>query len=452
MALNERFALRVGGYLCLLTTILGGCRGITVCSSEACRDESLLAGGKESGGTASSTGSSGAAAGESEGGRAAAGGAAAGGAAAGEPAAAGGNGGDADEVASGPSCDGTFAECDGSSLTVCETDVTWNVRHCGGCAQDCDGICGGAQCEPAIAVAPLYVRSMVASSTTGFALAHDGSEFSILKVDIATAEGGVYLGNVSEQTHLAISGDRVYFASVIENDDEDAEDAVELRSAQLDGSGLVLEEGIEPLDIGAAAAGFYYVSKSTNEDTFEDTYRLFFRATGSTTWQALHSGARCRILASSEFGVVVGKDDDAENTELFLVTGAKQTSLGAAPPNLEELAVTSNAVVALLRDEDLDVTRMRWMRPGAEPSEYTVPTPNNGFPELNVHRDEILMFFQEHGQAHIQRFASGGPSDSRSGIAPFAHVSLVDRDYVWYAVFDTWITMRFLRSRWFQVP
>jgi hypothetical protein len=69
-----------------------------------------------------------------------------------------------------------------------------------------------------------------------------------------------------------------------------------------------------------------------------------------------------------------------------------------------------------------------------------------------VYRDQILMLFQEHGQAHIQRFDRAGPTDSRSGIAPFAHVSLVDRDYVWYAAFDTWITMRFLRARWLQVP
>ena len=172
--------------------------------------------------------------------------------------------------------------------------------------------------------------------------------FSILKVDIATAEGGVYLANVAEETHLAISGDRVYFASLIEGQD-DEEDFVELRSARLDGSGLLLEEGYQSLSrLARSAAGVYYVSRSTDANTFDDTFSLFFRATGSATWQLLHSGARCTILTSSEFGVVVGKDDDDENTELFLVKGAKQTSLGAAPDNLAELAVTSDAVVALL--------------------------------------------------------------------------------------------------------
>ena len=51
MALSKRCVLRLGGDLCWLGASLAGCRGITVCNSETCRDESLLAGGGESGGT-----------------------------------------------------------------------------------------------------------------------------------------------------------------------------------------------------------------------------------------------------------------------------------------------------------------------------------------------------------------------------------------------------------------
>jgi hypothetical protein len=38
-------------------------------------------------------------------------------------------------------------ECDGSELTVCETDVHLDPRHCGECMKPCDGMCWDGECH-----------------------------------------------------------------------------------------------------------------------------------------------------------------------------------------------------------------------------------------------------------------------------------------------------------------
>jgi hypothetical protein len=440
MALSHRLAPLIAGYLSLLGAPTGGCRTLALCTSEGCSSEGVQAGG-------SATGGKGSAGEPAQGAETNEAGAAGG--VVGEVTTAG-EGGGPDEL----SCALNFADCDHSRFTGCESDVTWSVRHCGGCGQLCDGLCLGGRCEPTVLVEPTYAVSMVASDSTGFALVSKGSGSSLLIVDLGTASADVLVSNVDSDTMLAASADRVYLL-------DRSKDV--LQSARLDGSDLKLEEATRPVSVGGTAQGAYYVNVLTHPEPEEGAgeqqeYQLYFRAKGSQTWQVLYQGAkRCKILSSSASGMVLARypDEFAEDADadLSLWIGVEENPFGHSPVGfLEAAAVQGGYLVALTDDVVTNTTELWWLKAGEEPVHYEVMMPsNNTGPELTVLEDKVVLYFEDHGKAFVQHFSASGPELGRQGIIPASNIVWVDRDYIWYGVYDSWVTMRFLRSTWWDV-
>jgi hypothetical protein len=440
MAVSRRFALLVAGYLSLFGATAGGCRTVGLCAAEECVSEGEQVGGTATGGAGSA-------------GRAAAG------ATPNQVDAEDGSGGElgAAGAAGAPGapnalvCAPNLADCDHSRLTGCESDLTWNVRHCGGCGELCDGLCLGGRCEETRLVSASYATSMVASISTGFALVTDGFTRSLLIVDIQTAAADVLVSDVDSEAVLAASADRVYLLDPTNH---------VLQSARLDGSDLQTEDVAWPVSVGGTAKGAYYVNILTHPETEDedDEYQLYFRAKSSQSWQLLYQGSqRCKVLSSSSFGMVLARyaDDYAEDAdaELSLFDGNTEQALGHAPPGfLEAAAVSDGYVVALTEDPETSRAQLWWLKKDEAPVHYEVTMPsNNTAPDLNVWADSVVLYFENDGRAFVQLFSVGGPDVDRYGIIPVSNVVWVDRRHVWYGVYDDWVTTRFLRSTWLDL-
>lgn len=355
---------------------------------------------------------------------------------AGESASAGAAG----ESDPGLACGVNLADCDGSRLTPCETNITWAARHCGGCGRSCDGLCLGGKCEAAVEVMKGLADTMVASSSTGFVLINELQKHSVLKVDIETAEAHVYLDDVPSNLELSISSDRVYFFDYYADE--------QLTSARLDGTDFVREQVSSPTDVGATVKGAYHVSESYDEDTFEYSYSLLFRASGESTWKKLYEGPSCRILSSSAYGLVVARyeDDDEEMPPfLDLYRGESVIALGLAPANLEEVAITEAAVVVLTYDDER--YDLWWLDDhGLDRTSYEVAAPSNNSYQLIVDGTYVVMYFNEGGKGFVQLFTNAGPEIGRSGLANYSTIVHVDRYYLWHTLWDDAASARFLRS------
>jgi hypothetical protein len=430
--------------------LAGGCRSIAICSSEECRADLVRGGSATGGDSAGGNGPSDGSGAPSEGSGAPSAALAEGGAAGvGEPAV--GAGGAFVEPPEALTCEPNMADCDGSRLTGCESDVTWAIRHCGACGQMCDGLCMGGRCEPTVLVQPTYAVSMVATETTGFALVTDMFTHSLVRVDFKTASSSELLSDVDSETLLAASGDRVYVLDVTNN---------VLHSMPLDGSELQVEDVASPLSIGGTSKGAYYVSRQSPPETEEDdgTYRLHFRPKGSQAWQPIFEGAEfCRILSSSSFGMVLATypDEYSEDSEaqLSLWDGSVETALGMAPSGFMEAAAVKDGYVAMLTYDDVTaVTQLWWIKAGEPPERYDVPNPSNGTAaQLIVYDSYVQLYVHDQGKAYLQSFSVAGPVIGRFGMLPAVNVVRYDRQHVWYGVYDDWLTMRFLRSTWLDL-
>lgn len=420
--------------------LVGGCRSIGICTTEECATELVGAAGTPTGESGLGGRAGGGAPPIKEGGGEAGDGAAGG---AGAP----------DEPRPSLSCEPNMADCDGSRLTGCESDVTWTIRHCGACGQSCDGLCMGGRCEPTVLVQPAYAVSMVASNTTGFALVTDMFTHSLVMVDFKTASSSVLLSDVQSDTTLAVSADRVY---VLDNANH------ELQSARLDGDDLKPEDVEWPQSIGGTAKGSYYVNihdRTETEEPYDQTFQLHYRPKGSTAWQLLHEGSQpCRILSSSAFGLVFARypnsDSEDEDAELSLWDGSQELALGEVPPGFVEAAAVKDGKVAILtHDDDTGVWELWWSTPGEKASHYEVPEPSNGTTaQLIVYEDTVLLYvYGDDGKAFLRSFGSDGPALARLGLLPAANVVWVNLHHVWYGVYDNWVQMRFLRSTWYDV-
>ncbi len=422
-------ALLFGAWLGMLCLCLDGCRTTTICSSAECRAGQVSDAGEGDGRSQTSATAGGADAQHEPGNSGLAGGGSAG-----EMSTAAGAGG---ETEPGVACGANLADCDDSRLTPCETNITWTARHCGGCGMACDGLCLGGKCEVAVQVMKGWPVSMVASSSTGFALIDELQKHSVLKIDGASAAATVYLDDVPSDLELSISSDRVYFF------DRYADER--LTSARLDGTDFIKEQVTSPTSVGATGKGAYYVSAAYDESTSEASSALMFRASGESSWKKLFEGPACRILGSSAYGLVVGRyegDDEDAPPLLDLYVGETVTELGLAPANLEKVTVTEASVVALSRDDERYY--LWWSSAG---NSYEIEAPYNSGRQLIVDTDSVVMSFNEGGKGFIQRFNRVGPEVGRSGVANEANIVYVDRYYLWHGVWDDWVSARFLRSQ-----
>ncbi len=434
---------------CLLLAQASACRSVDVCGGQRCSVPPLQtsgAGGQpatppeggsaEGGATAGSPGWQAGEGGES------------GSAGKGESGSAGEGG---ESTTSGSACEGDSAECDGSRLTVCETRVDWNVRHCGGCGSWCDGLCSAGSCQETTLLQRVRPVQMVAVGAQG-AFAHvldpnsqdpDG-DYALLKLDPSTAAAELVLSVLTDSAMLAASSDRVYVL-----------DHQTLRSARLDGSNLLTEAVSSPESIGATSRGVYYL---TQAELVADQYQLFYRAVGATTWQLLETyGSRSTILSSAPSGMVVATyaDEDAEhcNAALSIWDGAEVVEVEGTHPLCREAKVVSDGSLVLLEyDDSTASSALSWRAPDGAVRRYAIPTP----PDLSANNlitlaDNVVLRFQDKGWAHVQEFSRQGPIAGRRGILAESNLVWVDRNYIWYGVWDGFISPRFLRSKWFEL-
>jgi hypothetical protein len=263
-----------------------------------------------------------------------------------------------------------------------------------------------------------------------------------VQIDMASGEGDVIQTGVGEETLLVLGADRVYSFDP---------DTGEVRSTELDGGSLTLEEElVDATDFGASPQGAYYVQSYTDPDTFEDTETLWFRATGATIWKKLASAKELEIHRSSPFGVVASEYDEDLVGQLLLLRGAAITALGEEPAGFIEAVATKKAVVAVAQDYENDEARLHWLTADSQ-RDYVIDSPDTVYDKLMVLGEEVATLSETRGKSLVRFFDIDGPGPVEIGIAPSSNVVYVDSTYVWYGVNDNWLESRFLRSQWFNL-
>jgi hypothetical protein len=420
-------------HLLLALAMAASCRAQNLCESAACLPNAAAVGGvagatSDRGMPPSAAGVSGALAGASgDGGTPSLAPVATGGGEAGEPATV--------------ACEAGFDDCDESRLTLCETDLTWSVRHCGTCDSPCDGACVGGRCEPSTLVADrLFANGMVASATTGFARASDAQgNNSIVRIDLQSGEGQAIQSGVGDDVVLALGADRVYVFD---------RDTGELLSTELDGSQLTLEpELVGAIDFGASSHGAYYLGSESDPDTFDELQTLWFRATGAATWKKLRGPEPLELRRSSAFGAVATAFDEEYVGHLLLLQGDQLTELGAEPAGLVEAVPTRSAVALISMDYELGESRLHFITPEST-QDYVVEAPTTVYDKLIVLGDEVAILSESDGRALVRFYGEEGPTGAKIGIAPSSNLVFADSMFLWYGVNDNWLERRFLRSQW----
>jgi hypothetical protein len=439
MAMRARASASLIGAGAALCALLASCRDVDVCSSLECRSAPVDRGGTSSG---AAEGGAGVTEAGATGGFGAAGAAPTPLGGVGGVGGVGGAGG-AGGAGGGAVCGPELADCDGSHFTPCETNVTWSVRHCGQCGQECDGMCQGSRCRAPETLSEGYATNMVASEETAFAVtdANGGYEHVLLQVDVATGESNVLIDSISYEAGLAIGADRLYALD---------SDTHRLYSAQLDGSDLKVELESDDLDsVGGTADAAYYVDSVSSEETDERTYRFWSRLASAPDWKLLREGPGFVLVSSSPYGLLLEELDADDNGKLFAVYGETVEALTQAPPGAARGAITEAGPVVLVYDAQAAVDSLWWLTP-EPPVKIAIPPASSG--GLHVDRDQVALYFEKDGSASVQHFAPTGPVPRVAGLATVGRLLHVDEHFCWYTAWDTPITNRFMRSRWIEEP
>jgi hypothetical protein len=409
-----------------------GCRSLDLCSGSQC---AVSEDGHDGGGRGGSAVSPSAMA--DKGGAAAAGEAAAGEAAA-SPVAEGGNAGQAGQLI----CDGNAAECDGSTLTPCETNVAWQTRHCGACDAVCEGLCQTKRCQPAEFVFEREASAFVVSGSSALAYARYDDTYALILVDRETANQKILLDPLTESLELAASADRFYVFDAWNE---------KLRSVRLDGSELKNEELAFGFDsFGASADGAYYVDSLYDEEQGLTTYRLWLRAVGATTWKLLREAKdkSYTIVTWSQYGVLM-IESGAEETALLEVHGEDIRDISAklAGVDWDAAAMTAAGPVVTVEPE-VGPRELCWL--GAEVTRYELPDWVY-LTNLNVFEDRLALHGEENGLGFIQLYGPRGVEGDRRGIPLASNFIGMDPNHVWYTVWNTAATRALMRAPWHEI-
>jgi hypothetical protein len=433
VALSSRAVPRVLLLLCGWSAAAAGCRSLDLCSGSECTVTG--SGGNDRSGRGGSPQSTTVMAGE---GRATAGeGGAAGDAGAGLVASAGSAG-----LASGPACEGNFAECDGSTLTPCETNVAWQTRHCGACDAVCEGLCQAKGCQPATLVLERESSAFVMSGASALACARYDEISALILIDRDTAKTTILLDGLDGCPKLVAGADRFYAF--------DAFNEV-LKSMRLDGSDLKDEVLASSFDyFGASAHGAYYVDSPYSEEQDVTTYRLWFRATGGTSWKLLREGQEqsYEIVASSAYGVLVFASG-AEESALLELHGEDISDITTKAAGIDWDAAAMTAVGPVLTAEPwTGPQELHWL--GETVTHYELPD-SVYLTNLNVFEDRLVLHGEEDGVGFIQLYGPDGVDGDRRGIALASNFIGMDSRYVWFTVWNTAATRALLRAPWHEI-
>lgn len=427
-----------------LGVLAHGCQDVAVCEDEALCSPIERSRGGEGGGDAGDDGAAGSPGIESggDGGRPSpppAGGAGGGSGAGGDTSAAG-EGGDAGAGAAG-ACSPGFGECDGSSLTICETPLDHSMLHCGRCGRLCEGTCALGHCrEPELVFDVGEPEQFVATQVAGFAVvpSFSGQGQWLYRFDLIGDAAPAQLAEVLDwEASLALGPDKVYLR------DGDLVRAVGLAGQSVE------TEAIGPVrSFGASPLGSYYVSVDYEDDETEVS-RLWFRPAHAADWQLLHEGEPLELAGSGPAGVAAlfGSEYDDERS-LALLEGGEIVPLGTLPEDWSSLRVTADAVAVLVAES----RRLWWFAAGAQPFHYGVGEPSYDDAEtLRASPEGVAMQIRDGSRAFVQEFSRSGALPWKIGVRRAANLVFLDRSYVWYTHSPSWSELNLLRSRQVEI-
>jgi hypothetical protein len=408
------------------------CRSLAVCDDATCGERSTTVGGESPAPSAA--------------------GMAAGGSGFDEPSVAGGQGGTpiggaesgggmSGESAGGADCPGFFGECDGSSITECETPLDYHVRHCGACAAPCDGTCVVGHCKPAELIYQGGEPStFVATPSHGYGVIAeiDGSGQALYKLDMLS--GAV--------TPLMELSDFYFISLALGRDTLYLQADSDVYSMDLAGERIELEDLPSIWSFGANSEGVYSTTRVADELTDQLTDTLSFRPAFSSQSQVLREGGVFEIVGSGEAGIVLLNGNEDEERLLELVQADEIERLGPMPAGTTNLCVTAEGVAVLAVDDG----ELWWFRPGSEPTHYPVGVPAHGYWSQPVLTERgVAIQIAEGALSFVQEFASDGSLGLRLGISRNANLFHLSPSHAWYSKVLTPIELVLVRSRQFEV-
>jgi hypothetical protein len=344
---------------------------------------------------------------------------------------------------SGPSCRPGTAECDDSTSTVCETPVTFSFRHCGGCGQRCEGSCISGTCKPAELILDRNVSDFVADARHGFALVSgDGFSDLLYRIDLYDGSAQIIAQGLEFFGRLVLGADRLFVAY-----------SDRVLSLGLDGSGLTVEN-FEPETFGATQAGVYYTSYDWEKQPNEQC-SLWFRATGTSTFELVLQSRACAIFGSSRDWVLVEREQDDQDG-LLLIGGGEVMSLGPAPEEpwapWSEPEVVEDGAIFLLEDaQAASGYEVLWLALNREPQRFAV--------EASLEQATFVLapggvglLLDERGNTFVRLFSGSNLDEVPLGISNNSTLLYVDDRYLWYNWYGAANDLdRFMRARQLQL-
>lgn len=393
----------------ILSWLSPACRLLTICD-ESCSAASGAGGERDDPDASAGSVSSGGSASAPEGGASGAGGEV------GEAAGAGarlgsGAGGQADTPsendAGAPSCTYPRGECDGTLQTVCESDLDWNARNCGGCNRACDGACSQSSCS---LEAPVFeggeVTAVLADERHYYFLTFRGQ---LIRVDVVWGEAEVLASNLDAMDSpdsLARTEDSIYVW---------AEFSPLVQRVALESGEVVLEE-FDATSFGASRAGIYY----------DNEQGLWFEP--AVVGDAIHLTTQgVNILCSSASLVLF--ETEWPDSSLYFARGAELTRVGTAPDYIERAVCATDAALLLNPEQAIRVSAAGVDAPMAIPeSRYLAEQSLPAFDGTS-----FSLAYRTRGHAHIRTFQlAASVEDSIVGLPNDARLVHRDTNYLWY--------------------
>jgi hypothetical protein len=394
------------------------CRGLTLCKGEACENATINDGGAGAGSDAGETGDAGASGNPhtGEGGSSGAGGRA--------------EQGEAGEAqVTTMSCEGGRAECDGSPLTHCETQPSFEVRHCGGCERACNGACVLGRCKPATRVfTGLEARYFVATHTDGYALfpSRTGDDSALVMFDMDTGAAEVAMEGVADTTTLTLGADALYL-----------EDYGEVHRVAFDGKLLAKEDVGEFTSFVATLDGIYLLKHDDGEaDGVAPTWSLWYRENRELEFEQLWQSERETWLESwSSYGLVLLEDDtsvDTDEQKFTLVNERYIRSLGTPPAGWHAVIPHDGVAAVLAVGEDGE--ELWWLREGvARRRELRVPSVMS---TLLLGTTGIWLHLNEKNTHYLVEFDEDGSAGPKIGLPYNVNPIFMSTTHVWYSDAD----------------
>ena len=342
-------------------------------------------------------------------------------------------------ASAGPSCSADRADCDESTLTVCETPITFNFRHCGSCNARCEGICSNGKCKPGQALFDRGARTLVANASAAFALiAAPNDTENLHRFALDNGADSVLAEGLKPDAKLLLGANRVYL-----HYDE------EVLSLGLDGSGATTE-AFSPRGFGVTNAGVYYTSYVYNPKTDVDTYILWFRAQGASAFTAISSGPECYILGSSSQSLLLTRATD-DTWEILLANGAELTRVGDSPEEPLAAAAAPDAAVFLVANDAVPSGyELLWLTADEPPQHFALEAEPDTY-YLVPAPEGVAVHLVDHYSPFVRIFSAGGAQSVPLGIPLSSTVMYVDERHVWYSWYGAPdLSQHFLRARQFE--